>query len=101
MTEEPKATRPKSPQYQKPGQNQPPVLFIPKSLFYIVGAIVIGSFLLTLFARNPYTQSVQEGGSFYENGIDNSLLMWIAIFIGIPASFWAYRRWILPLFEKK
>jgi hypothetical protein len=27
--------------------------------------------------------------------------MWVAIFIGIPASFWAYKRWILPLFDKK
>ena len=65
------------------------------------GAIIIGSFVLTLFVRNPYTQSVQEGGSFYENGIDNSAMMWLAIFVGIPASFWAYKRWILPLFEKK
>ncbi|WP_363347457.1 hypothetical protein [Methylocystis echinoides] len=86
------------PQKQKPGQ---PVMLIPKSFIYIVGAIVVGSFLLTLFVRNPYTQSVHEGGTFYENGVDNSALMWVAIFIGIPASFWAYKRWILPLFEKK
>jgi hypothetical protein len=86
---------------RKPGRNQGPVILIPKSVFYLVGAIVIGSFLLTLFARNPYTQSVHEGGSFYENATDNSLMMWVAIFIGIPASFWAYKRWILPLFDKK
>ncbi|WP_442754300.1 hypothetical protein ACNHKD_15070 [Methylocystis sp. JAN1] len=86
---------------KQPGRNQPPVLLIPKSFFYIVGAIVVGSFLLTLFVRNPYTQSVHEGGSFYENATDNSLLMWVAIFIGIPASFWAYKRWIIPLFDKK
>ncbi len=85
-------------QNQKPGQ---PVMLIPKSFIYIVGAIVVGSFLLTLFVRNPYTQSVHEGGTFYENGVDNSALMWVAIFIGIPASFWAYKRWILPLFDKK
>ncbi|QGM98438.1 hypothetical protein [Methylocystis parvus] len=98
MTEEP---RDKGQQNKKPGQNQPPVLLIPKSFFYIVGAIVVGSFLLTLFVRNPYTQSVHEGGNFYENVTDNSMLMWVAIFIGIPASFWAYRRWIIPLFDRK
>jgi hypothetical protein len=98
MTDEPKDDRQ---QNQKPPQNQPPVLLIPKSFFYIVGAIVVGSFLLTLFVRNPYTQSVHEGGSFYENATDNSLMMWVAIFIGIPASFWAYKRWIIPLFDKK
>ncbi len=25
----------------------------------------------------------------------------VAIFVGIPLSFWAYKRWILPLFERK
>lgn len=95
MTEEPTEQ-----QNKKPGPSQP-VLFIPKSFFYVVGAIVVGSFVLTLFVRNPYTQSVTEGGSFYENGMDNSLMMWVAIFIGIPASFWAYKRWIIPLFDRK
>ena len=51
--------------------------------------------------RNPYTQSVTEGGGFYEHSTDNSALMWVAIFVGIPLSFWAYKRWILPLFERK
>jgi hypothetical protein len=97
MTDEPNKTE----QEKKPPQNQAPVLYIPKSFFYIVGAIVVGSFLLTIFVRNPYTQAVHEGGSFYENGTDNSLMMWVAIFIGIPASFWAYKRWIIPLFDKK
>jgi hypothetical protein len=98
MTEEPKDD---GPQNKQPGKNQPPTLFIPKSFFYIVGAIVVGSFLLTLFVRNPYTQAVHEGGNFYENATDNSLMMWVAIFIGIPASFWAYKRWIIPLFDRK
>jgi hypothetical protein len=101
MTEDPNANRTQPPQQRKPGQNQAPVLLIPKSFFYIVGAVVVGSFLLTLFVRNPYTQSVNEGSSFYENGIDNSAMLWLAIFVGIPASFWAYKRWILPLFDRK
>jgi hypothetical protein len=98
MSDEQNDREPPPPPNRKPGQ---PVVMIPKSFFYIVGAIVVGSFLLTLFVRNPYTQSVHEGGSFYENSIDNSSMMWVAIFIGIPASFWAYKRWILPLFDKK
>ena len=94
MTEDPNKRR----QDQRPEQ---PVMLIPKSVFYIVGAVVIVSFLLTLFVRNPYTQSVHEGGTFYENVTDNDFAMWVAIFIGIPASFWAYKRWILPLFDRK
>jgi hypothetical protein len=94
MTEDPN----KRPEDQKPG---PPVMMIPKSVFYIVGALLIGSFLMTLFVRNPYTQSVHEGGAFYENVTDYSLMMWVGFFIGIPVSFWAYKRWVLPLFEKK
>lgn len=94
MTEDPN----KRPEDENPG---PPVMMIPKSVLYIVGAILIGSFLMTLFVRNPYMQAVHEGGTFYENVTDNSLMMWVAFFIGIPASFWAYKRWVLPLFEKK
>lgn len=101
MTEHQDDTPSQRPQDQKPGRPQGPVLMIPKSFFYIVGAIVVGSFLLTLFVRNPYTQAVHEGGTFYENGTDNSLMLWVAIFVGIPASFWAYKRWILPLFDRK
>jgi hypothetical protein len=101
MSDEPNPNEAQPPQIKRPAQKQGPVLLIPKSFFYIVGAVVVGSFLLTLFVRNPYTQSVHEGSSFYENGVDNSAMLWVAIFIGIPASFWAYKRWILPLFEKK
>lgn len=88
----------KRPQDEKPG---PPVMLIPRSVYYIVGTILIGSFLMTLFVRNPYTQSAHEGGAYYENATDTNFAMWIAIFVGIPASFWAYKRWIIPLFDKK
>ena len=100
MTEAPKADRPQW-QDQKPEQDHVLVLLIRRSVFYVVGAVVVGSFLLSLFVRNPYTQSVKEGDNFYENGIDNSAVMRLAIFVGIPASFWAFKRWILPLFDKK
>jgi hypothetical protein len=84
-----------------PTQPHVPQFVIPRSLYIATALIVVGSFAITLFVRNPYTQSVTEGGGFYERSTDNSALMWVAIFIGIPASFWAYKRWILPLFERK
>ncbi|HEY8123892.1 MAG TPA: hypothetical protein VIF88_00490 [Methylocystis sp.] len=105
MTEEPhdegkpQETPPTMPERQT--QPQGPQFKIPRSLYIATALIVIGSFAITLFVRNPYTQSVTEGGSFYEHGTDNSALMWVAIFVGVPLSFWAYKRWILPLFERK
>lgn len=107
MTEEPKNDLtpqdepPQTPQEEPPAQNQLPKFVIPRSLYIATALIVVGSFALTLFVRNPYTQSVTEGGGFYERSTDNSALMWVAIFVGIPLSFWAYKRWILPLFERK
>lgn len=106
MTEEPqdKGTPPQetpAPMPDRPTQPQLPKFVIPRSLYIATALIVIGSFALTLFVRNPYTQSVTEGGGFYEHSTDNSALMWVAIFVGIPLSFWAYKRWILPLFERK
>jgi hypothetical protein len=45
--------------------------------------------------------STVEGGDIYETNRDDSLMLWVAIFIGIPASFWAYKNWVLPMFERK
>ncbi len=106
MTEEPHdegkpQENPKPRPEEAPAQPQLPKFVIPRSLYIATALIVIGSFAITLFVRNPYTQSVSEGAGFYERGSDSSLLLWVAIFIGIPASFWAYKRWILPLFERK
>jgi hypothetical protein len=105
MTEEPQEKGPPQdappPAPDIPAQPQGPKFEIPRSLYIATALIVIGSFAITLFVRNPYTQSVTEGGGFYEHSTDNSALMWVAIFVGIPASFWAYKRWILPLFERK
>ena len=100
MTEQTPNTPPQNQENQQQRKHQGPVFLIPKSFFFTVVAIVIGSFAITLFARNPYTQSI-EGGSLYESGGDHSMMMWVAIFIGIPASFWAYKTWILPLFDRK
>lgn len=81
-------------------KNKRPVFLIPKSFFYTVAAIIVGSFAITFFVRNPYTQAI-EGGDLYEHSQDNSLMLWVAIFVGIPASFFAYKRWIVPLFDRK
>lgn len=96
----PQETPPPRPE-DAPTQPQLPKFVIPRSLYIATALILIGSFAITLFVRNPYTQSVTEGGGFYEHSTDNSALMWVAIFVGIPLSFWAYKRWILPLFERK
>ncbi len=107
MTEEPqdKGTSPQESPPPRPedapAQPHVPKIVIPRSLYIATALIIVGSFAITLFVRNPYTQSVSEGTGFYERGSDSSLLLWVAIFIGIPASFWAYKRWILPLFERK
>jgi len=82
----------------KPG---PPVMMIPKSFIYIVGAVVVGSFLLTLFVRNPYTQASTEGSLYYERGMETNMALWVVIFIGVPASFLAYKQWILPALERR
>ena len=78
---------------EAPTQPQLPKFVIPRSLYIATALIVIGSFAITLFVRNPYTQSVPRRG-FYEHSTDSSALMWVAIFVGIPLSFWAYKRWI-------
>ncbi len=100
MTNDTREDRNQETQQQASGPVRGPMFLIPKSFIYIVAAIVVGSFLLTLFVRNPYTQAI-EGGDLYERSQDNSLMLWVAIFVGIPASFYAYKRWVLPLFERK
>lgn len=104
MTEKPNAS-PQTPP-DEPATPEPPKRsikatdVIPKKFIFAVVGIVVGSFLLTLFVRNPYTQSVSEGSSYYETSGDSNMILWAAIFIGIPASFWAYKKWILPLFDR-
>lgn len=109
MTDEPNRTPEAEPPEESPqrpapeGPQRPIGAFdiIPKKFVFAVVGIVIASFVLTLFVSNPYTQAVQEGSNYYEGGGSNkNLILWVAIFIGIPASFWVYKKWILPLFDK-
>lgn len=102
MTDEPHNT-PESDAPEPPPQRPIGALdIIPKKFIYGALGIVLASFAITLFASNPYTAAVQEGSSYYERGgsMDRNLMLWVAIFIGIPASFWAYKKWILPFFDK-
>ena len=93
------------PQHQQ-DKNEPvkketgPVFLIPKSYIFAVFGIILGSFAITFFVHNPYTQAI-DGGDLYERSQGNSMMLWVAIFIGIPLSFFAYKRWILPLFDRK
>ncbi len=100
MTEDSPQPREQHDKNQSVTRNQRPAFLIPKSFLYTVAAIIVGSFAITFFVRNPYTQAI-EGGDLYERSQDNSLMLWVVIFVGIPASFFAYKRWILPLFDRK
>jgi hypothetical protein len=83
----------------RPPQNQRPVMLVPKSLIYGVFAIVIGSFALTQFIYNPYTAAARMDGT--ERGPLEGLPLWFAIFVGIPAAYFAYTKWIAPLFKRR
>lgn len=107
MTDDPKTTEdPKttddpnaSPQEpETPPSPRGPVVMIPKSWYFFAAAIVVGSIVLTLFVKNPYTRAVETD---FNEGSNNDLLLWVAIFIGVPLSFFAYKKWILPLFERR
>lgn len=112
MTDDPNMP-PQAPSQQEPSQQEPspqepdnappskpsgPVMMIPKSYYYLTAAIVVGSIILTLFVKNPYTRAVETD---FNEGSNTDGLLWVAIFIGIPASFFAYKKWILPLFERR
>jgi len=70
-------------------------------MVYGTVAVVIASLLVTFFVRNPYTQATEEGSLYYERGMETNTALWVLIFIGLPASFLAYRHWILPALERR
>ncbi len=86
-----------------PRRNQEPefVFPIPRNMVYGTVAVVIASLLVTFFVRNPYTQASSEGSLYYERGMETNMVLWVIIFIGIPASFLAYKHWIIPYFERR
>ncbi len=91
-------TPPEPPRQSK----QPEFVFpIPKNMVYGTVAVVIASLLVTFFVRNPYTQASSEGSLYYEHGMETNMALWIVIFIGVPASFLAYKHWVIPYLERR
>jgi hypothetical protein len=74
---------------------------VPKNMVYGTVAVVVASLLVTFFVRNPYTQATTEGSLYYERGMETNMALWVVIFIGIPASFLAYKHWLLPMLERR
>ncbi|MGE5368949.1 MAG: hypothetical protein ACM3PD_05040 [Chloroflexota bacterium] len=83
-------------------RDDPQMVFpVPKNMVYGTVAVVIASMLVTFFVRNPYTQASTEGSLYYERGMETNMALWIVIFIGVPASFLAYKHWVLPMLERR
>lgn len=103
MNEQPFEPERKAPENrEKRKGDEPQLVFpVPRGMVYGSVAVVIFSLIVTFFVRNPYTQSVSEGSDYYESSIERNLALWVLIFIGIPASFLAYKHWILPMLERR
>lgn len=86
---------------RSPGEEPPFVFPVPKNMVYGTVAVVIASLLVTFFVRNPYTQASTEGSLYYERGMETNMALWVVIFIGVPASFLAYKHWLLPILERR
>lgn len=100
MTE--KDTRQSKPAPQRRQGDEPQLVFpVPKNMVYGTVAIVIASMLVTFFVRNPYTQASTEGSLYYERGMETNMALWVVIFIGIPATFLAYKHWLQPMMERR
>ncbi len=100
MTDKQSSQRQSAPQ-RRPGEEPQIVFPVPKNMVYGTVAVVIASLLVTFFVRNPYTQASTEGSLYYERGMETNMALWIVIFIGVPASFLAYKHWILPMLERR
>jgi len=85
-------------QKDQPRANLPPTLPVPRALIYGVGAIVVGSFLLTQFVHNPYLAATQMDG--YERSPFDGVGLWAAIFLGIPGLWFTWTKIIAPMLKK-
>jgi hypothetical protein len=89
------------PPQRRPGEEPQLVFPVPKNMVYGTVAVVVASLLVTFFVRNPYTQASTEGSLYYERGMETNMALWVVIFIGVPASFLAYKHWFLPMLERR
>jgi hypothetical protein len=81
---------------------EPQFIFpVPKNMVYGTVAVVLASLLVTFFVRNPYTQASTEGSLYYERGMETNMALWVIIFIGVPATFLAYKHWLQPMLERR
>jgi hypothetical protein len=81
-----------------PGSTRP-FLLIPRSYVILTVLVVAASVFVTLFMRNPYTQSVS--GDYYERSSLDSSIIWAVIFIGLPGMWFAYQKWVAPRLRKR
>ncbi|MGJ0508621.1 MAG: hypothetical protein ACR652_16145 [Methylocystis sp.] len=86
---------------RRPGEEPQFVFPVPRNMVYGTVAVVVASLLVTFFVRNPYTQAVSEGSLYYERGFEANMALWVVIFIGLPASFLAYKHWLAPMLERR
>jgi hypothetical protein len=78
---------------------QPPTMLIPRSYVILTAFVIVLSIVVTLFMRNPYTQSIS--GDYYERSFLDSSILWAVIFIGLPGLWFAYQKWVAPRFKRK
>ncbi len=76
-----------------------PVLLVPRSYVVLIALVVAASIFVTLFVRNPYTQSVS--GDYYERSSLDGAIVWAVIFIGLPGLWFGYQKWVAPRLKKK
>ncbi len=91
----------KDTQQHRKGEQPEFVFPVPKGMVYGTVAVVVASLLVTFFVRNPYTQASTEGSLYYERGMETNMVLWVVIFILVPASFLAYKHWMLPALERR
>jgi hypothetical protein len=76
-----------------------PIFLVPRSYVILTVLVVAVSIFVTLFMRNPYTQSVS--GDYYERSSLDTSIIWAVIFIGLPGLWFAYHKWVAPRLRKR
>jgi phospholipase C len=95
MINEPDSIEPAAPE---PAPEQPqkkiPKYGVPRGLYFVTGAAVALSIFVTLFVRNPYSQSME--GGYYDKHPYDETSVWVLVLVIIPmiglAAFIAWTR---------
>jgi hypothetical protein len=87
-------TKPNSVEPAPEPEKKVPQYRVPRALYFITGAAVALSIFVTLFVRNPYTQSMQ--GDYYDTHPYDETSVWVLVLVVIPmiglAAFIAWTR---------